>query len=864
MFLTAFLLVALTQISFGMVVNEIMYDPTGADSNHEWVELYNNESYEVNITGWKLSTDSSDHSLNIPPINGGQGDMTIAPGEYFIIAQSASTFLADYTTFNQTVIDSSWTDISNSGNHTLLVKNSTVVFDNITYESSAQSGNSVCRGLTLFYSCQPTPGYANHNASSDSNRTIFIDIVFYKNITARNISIVFNVTNLFNNTWLDIGGKLCGSCSISAGDYTNLNLFFQENETKTFNYSVFLTEVENITYIFIAAARLSENPTSYFNKTIYMIPEKLFMKPDIINIFVENIAAGETGHFWVNFSNQDDDLYYGNITAKIKRHDGSWIDIFNVTAGGLNIFPGGIIYDINWTSLINMSTDEYRLYVRYDYVFDDVPTYIYSSSSEGLFNISGIGNVFILNWSLVLKNFFNQSDQLNFSIYIKNNETDNKNLSIYFVIDELNRLDGNSNFFCINYTIELNSTALVNCTIEMPDDMITDGVNEYESYIKISFFNGENLLERSGSIIKINVSGLIDYGKSSMDIISYRPQARFGDYSFIKIKYYTGNYNHSVRLLAYGYPNQIISDFSGDSVTASSYQSDSLFEIDNVTRNQTINVVLPFLIKPNCDQFYSEGSYRVRVRSFNPSWDEIATEDFNITMYGRNPYFCQSCPTVVCGSSGGSTSSQQMPYELLEYPTSAGQNDEFSIKIKVINYMSVSKKFEAYSYVSDETKPVTLGYNGSEWDGTWSANKNDITIPPSSSATFVLRNIVENGTEPGKYNLYIRISSGEKKYSFKIPFIVTKGSGSVISNKNPLNKIIQPLKNNRSISAGVLPKENATAAAYFLQRSEGPYTNKLIYNQHPEEGMSMITGMAPRKTRPSDVVNWLLKTFGIL
>jgi hypothetical protein len=88
----------------GIVIAEIMYDFSGTDANHEWVELYNASSQEIDLTGWKFN-DGSNHVLNIPPKNSGQGSMIMPASAYAILADDATTFLADHPSFSGTVID---------------------------------------------------------------------------------------------------------------------------------------------------------------------------------------------------------------------------------------------------------------------------------------------------------------------------------------------------------------------------------------------------------------------------------------------------------------------------------------------------------------------------------------------------------------------------------------------------------------------------------------------------------------------------------------------------------------------------------------------------------------------------------------
>ena len=142
-------LLLLLSVSYALQISEIMYNPSGSDTGREWVEIYN-DGEALDLGNIKLRTDETDHSL---------GAVLLAPGGYAVIAQDNATFLLDYE-FNGTCIDSSWTGLSNSVNKTIVLKNSTFVFDNITYEPLAAEGMSLCRNVS-WYECSPTPGMEN-------------------------------------------------------------------------------------------------------------------------------------------------------------------------------------------------------------------------------------------------------------------------------------------------------------------------------------------------------------------------------------------------------------------------------------------------------------------------------------------------------------------------------------------------------------------------------------------------------------------------------------------------------------------------------------------------------------------------------
>src|SRR3989344_609557 len=118
--LFAYLLMSLFLISTAsanIVINEIMYNPSGSDTNREWIEIYNNANISVNLTNWKFLEANVDHSLKL-----GQGKMIIPPRAYAVIVQNISVFLKDHKNYSGTIIDASFS-LSNTGEY-IALKNS--------------------------------------------------------------------------------------------------------------------------------------------------------------------------------------------------------------------------------------------------------------------------------------------------------------------------------------------------------------------------------------------------------------------------------------------------------------------------------------------------------------------------------------------------------------------------------------------------------------------------------------------------------------------------------------------------------------------------------------------------------------------
>ncbi|MFA6251477.1 MAG: lamin tail domain-containing protein [Candidatus Paceibacterota bacterium] len=101
--------------SANLEISNIMYDPEGADTNREWVELYNNGNESITIvsgksgSAWRLGDGPTGETLHY--IN---DTLTIAPGESAILASDKDTYLSEYS-YSGEVADTSMSLNNTSG-----------------------------------------------------------------------------------------------------------------------------------------------------------------------------------------------------------------------------------------------------------------------------------------------------------------------------------------------------------------------------------------------------------------------------------------------------------------------------------------------------------------------------------------------------------------------------------------------------------------------------------------------------------------------------------------------------------------------------------------------------------------------------
>lgn len=158
-----------------IIITEIMYDLKGDDTDREWIEIKNVSLEEVNLKGWRFN-DGSNHLLNEPPQNGGQGSLIIPPSGYAILADKADLFLIDHPGFSGTVIDTVMSLKNTSGTLKLINEKGEVV-EEVSYSKEwGGNGNGYSLERVNDFSlefCQSsilggTPGMANQPNCSPS------------------------------------------------------------------------------------------------------------------------------------------------------------------------------------------------------------------------------------------------------------------------------------------------------------------------------------------------------------------------------------------------------------------------------------------------------------------------------------------------------------------------------------------------------------------------------------------------------------------------------------------------------------------------------------------------------------------------
>jgi len=149
--------VALAQVS----ISEIMYNPQGSDTGHEWVEIINQGSASVDLAQSKFIEGGSNHGLISL-----QGGTELLSGMYAIIADNAQTFLSDHIGFSGIILDSSFS-LNNTTGETIAFKTPDGTIDTVSYTKemgASEDGDSLQKVAGVLSGAIPTPGVLNAGA----------------------------------------------------------------------------------------------------------------------------------------------------------------------------------------------------------------------------------------------------------------------------------------------------------------------------------------------------------------------------------------------------------------------------------------------------------------------------------------------------------------------------------------------------------------------------------------------------------------------------------------------------------------------------------------------------------------------------
>lgn len=109
-----------------LVINEINYNSSDEKPSGDWIEIYNPNSYEVDVSGWILKDDDDNHTFSIPE------NTQIGAGGFLIIARDSDQFNATYQNVENVIGNLSF-GLSSSGDIVRLFNDQMELQDSVAF-----------------------------------------------------------------------------------------------------------------------------------------------------------------------------------------------------------------------------------------------------------------------------------------------------------------------------------------------------------------------------------------------------------------------------------------------------------------------------------------------------------------------------------------------------------------------------------------------------------------------------------------------------------------------------------------------------------------------------------------------------------
>lgn len=247
------LTILLANISLGLRIEEVYYDPINSENGGEAIVLYNPSSQEQNLSGYRIKSSSYDEDLTIP-------DMKIKPKGYFLLTDEGWEQDKDSSDFPSSDYEESMT-LTNSDGGIAIIDNNNNTLDKVGWGNSQQISNELYYGT-------PADGVEEgksllRTSSTQDNKHDFISSTPILKSSSSTFTQNTTQNSLIIN--LEVGRTIrVKDINFSHDDFpdNNTQIIPSPGEKKNVNLSFTLTHPENQTKI----KNVTSN-TGYINKT---------------------------------------------------------------------------------------------------------------------------------------------------------------------------------------------------------------------------------------------------------------------------------------------------------------------------------------------------------------------------------------------------------------------------------------------------------------------------------------------------------------------------------------------------------------------------------------------------------------------
>lgn len=459
-----------------LIFTEIMYNPEGADSDKEWVEIFNISTSTIEINSdWRFN-DGSNHLLNIY-----QGNNQIASTNFFIIADDGASFLENYPNFAGIIFESSMS-LNNTEETIQLLKNGNIIAQfSYTSDLGGSDNNKTIEKIDIYnlenswqesYIIGGTPGeipstpppnqapvaIAGGDIQAYINEEIFFDGSNSYDPDGDELNFLWNFDNQATSTSATTTYQFS-----EIGEYI-ITLTVDDNQSSSSD-SLILTIIENETNNPPQIIIENINDSFFVGELInFDACNSYDVENDLLNFNWDFGDSGEANGCQNNYRYNQSGNYIINLTINDGINNSYWTKEIIINNSGANIIINELLPnpegsdEAEWIELKNISDNAVNLENWY---LKDASGKKYIFSTDDFTNLN-INNYFLIERSVSNISLNNSSE----SVYLFNN-VDEK-------IDEMNYSQSKENYAWARFNNQWEMTPLLTPNAE----------NKQENYLK--------------------------------------------------------------------------------------------------------------------------------------------------------------------------------------------------------------------------------------------------------------------------------------------------------------------------------------------------------------------------------------------
>ncbi len=459
-----------------LIFTEIMYNPEGADSNKEWVEIFNTSTSTIEINSdWRFN-DGSNHLINIY-----QGNNQIASANFFIITNDGASFLNNYPDFSKIIFESS-INLNNTADTIQLLKNSNIITQfSYTSELGGADNNKTIEKIDIYnlesswqesYLIGGTPGeipssappnqapvaIAGDDIQANINEEISFDASNSYDPDGDELNFLWNFNNQASSTsaiasyqFSEIGEYLItltvDDGQLSSSDSLTLTLI--ENETNDPPQII----IENISDSFFVGELINFNACNSYDA-----------ENNLLNFNWSFGDSGEANGCQNNYRYNQSGNYTVSLIVSDSVNNSNWTKEIIINNDGINVIINELLPnpegsdEAEWIELKNLSNNTINL--ENWYLAD-------ASGKKYIFSTDDFTNLNINDYFLIERSVSNISlNNSNESVYLFNNVNEK--------IDEMSYLQSQENYAWAYFDNQWELTSLLTPGAE----------NKKENYLK--------------------------------------------------------------------------------------------------------------------------------------------------------------------------------------------------------------------------------------------------------------------------------------------------------------------------------------------------------------------------------------------